>query len=174
MTPILAPTTPVGTADQMVEALATYVDEHSGDIGGNHQRTMLLVALLVRLFDVTAEQANDLARNGYDDRVRAAGQARDEILTQVERARYAAEQAWTPNTGDTVTWNGHDGVWTITSLEDDDHAWLRLQRVPGALSTMADTFADYLARTSPDIHFGPLAAIADLRPANTAAEVTSR
>jgi hypothetical protein len=26
--------------------------------------------------------------------------------------------------GDTVTWQGHDGVWIVDGYEDDEHVWL--------------------------------------------------
>lgn len=96
MTPILAPTTlasPASTADRIVETLAAYVDEHSGDAGGGHQRTMLLASLLVVLFDTPANEAIELAEHdAFDERVRAAGQARDEILDRVHRARLTAAE----------------------------------------------------------------------------------
>lgn len=78
-------------ADQIITTLATYVDEHSGDSGGSHQRTMLLAAIIRRLFDVAPDEAIDLARNApYDARVSAAADAREEILDRVQRARLAA------------------------------------------------------------------------------------
>lgn len=174
VTTILAPTTQASTADQTIETLATYVVKHGNDVGGEHQRAMLLAAVLRRLFDVTAEHAIHLAkRDAFDPRVKAAGQACEEILDRVRRAHLAAQSSdWTPQPGDTVTWNDHDGVWTVTGYEDDDTVWLRLQRDPAAPTTPAGTFADYLTSTSADVHFGPLVAIADLRPFEAAAEVT--
>ncbi|GAA2861004.1 hypothetical protein [Nonomuraea rubra] len=32
--------------------------------------------------------------------------------------------AWTPREGDTVTWDGVDGTWIVSSYEDDDTVWI--------------------------------------------------
>ncbi len=96
MTTILAPAT---TADRLTETLATYVNEHSCDSGGGHQRTMLLAALITRLFDVEADEAIDLARNApYDERVCVASDAREELLDRARRARENAEYSTTEAT----------------------------------------------------------------------------
>jgi hypothetical protein len=88
VTTILAPS----TADQLIETLAVYVDEHSLDSGGSHQRTMLLAACIVRLFDVSPGEAIDLARNDpFDERVSAAADAREELLDLARRLRENAE-----------------------------------------------------------------------------------
>jgi len=167
VTTILAPaTTATSTADQIINVLATYADEHQLDTGGGHQRTMLLAALIVRLFELPAHEAIDLARHdAYDERVTAAAQAMDEALDRARRARQAAE--WTPQRGDAVIWtkDDHNHVWKITAFEDDQHVWLRHRDTP---NTAASTFADHLI--SQGCHFGPLAAIADLRPFEDDAE----
>ncbi|NUW45597.1 hypothetical protein [Nonomuraea rhodomycinica] len=84
-------------SDRITAALATYVDEHSSDAGGGHQRTMLLAAQIARLFNVTPGQAIDLAKHDpYDDRVKAASQARDEALARARHARENADYDVTP------------------------------------------------------------------------------
>ncbi|MGW4796135.1 hypothetical protein ACWEPC_27315 [Nonomuraea sp. NPDC004297] len=99
MTTILSPAAAenVSTADQIIETLAVYVDAHGGDAGGGHRRTMLLAACLVRLFGIPAHEALDLATtSAFDERVKAASQARDELLDRVYRDRLTAE-AWPPD-----------------------------------------------------------------------------
>lgn len=177
MTPILAPATAdhVSTADQTIELLATYVDKHSLDVGGEHQRAMLLAAILRRLFDITPDHAIHLARrDAFDPRVKVAGQAAGELLDRVRRTRLTAQSGpWTPQTGDTVTWNGIDGAWTIQGYEDDDTVWIArtdVRMVPtiGRTSGGMVDLAGWQDRPEHE----ELVAIADLRPFEATAEVT--
>ncbi|TDD45402.1 hypothetical protein E1286_24095 [Nonomuraea terrae] len=175
MTTILAPATAdkVSTADQIIETLATYVDEHNLDNGGGHQNTMLLAALITRLFDVTPREAIDLAKNdAFDPRVKVAGQARNHILTRAQGARLAAEQ-WTPTDGDTVTWNGIDGIWIVRGYEDDDTVWIHrpdVRMVP-TIGRNGGGMVDLAGWRDEPAH-EELVAIADLRPFEVAAGVT--
>lgn len=168
MNTILASTTPatqLSTADQPNELIATYVDEHSCDAGGGHMHTMLLAALIVRLFDVTTVHAIHLAKHApHDDRVKVAGRAKTELLDRIRRTRLAARSStWRPQNGDSVTWTGHNGVWTVAEQEDEDTVWLRADHG----STPGGTFLDHLASEHVS---GCLVAVAELRPAT--AEVT--
>ncbi|GAA3172931.1 hypothetical protein [Nonomuraea roseoviolacea] len=84
-------------SERITATLAAYVDEHSCDAGGGHQRTMLLAAQIARLCYVTPDQAIDLAKHDpYDDRVKAASQARDEALARARHARENADYDETP------------------------------------------------------------------------------
>lgn len=176
MSTILAPTTQPSTAsvaDQLIELLATYVDKHGNDTGGEHQRAMLLAAILRRLFDLTPEHAIHLAkRDAHDDRVKAAGQARDEILDRIRRARLTAQSsAWTPQPGDTVTWAGQP--WIVQDWEDDDTVWIHRPdaRTFPTIARPGSGLAD-LAGWREEPEHAELVAVAELLPADTAAEVT--
>ncbi|MET8864626.1 hypothetical protein ABZW11_16950 [Nonomuraea sp. NPDC004580] len=170
MTPILAPatTTNTSTADQIIEALASYHDEHAMALGGDHQRTMLLAALIVRLFDTPASQAIDLARNdAFDDRVRAASDALTEALDRARRTRLALE-SWTPRVGDRVTHTGTDGTWIITAFEDDDTAWIARPDAPTSptIGRATDGLTNLTGwDTRPDHEL--LAVVDQLRPAQS-------
>ncbi|MEV0382846.1 hypothetical protein [Nonomuraea sp. NPDC050643] len=154
-------------ADQVIETLAVYADQHGCDTGGGHQNTMLLAAILRRLFDLTPHHAIHLAQHApYDERVRAASQAKTELLDRIRRDRLTAQSsAWTPQPGDAVTWDGRNGVWTVVEWEDDDTVWLRIDHG----SAPDGTFLDHLASEHVS---GCLVSVAELRPATTAAEVT--
>jgi hypothetical protein len=173
VTTILAPAATaenVSTADQIIEALAVYVDEHSGDTGGGHQRTMLLAALIVRLFDVTPRKAIDLAhKDAFDPRVKVAGQARDHILDRVHRARLTAQDdAWTPEPGDTVIWADQD--WIVQGWEDDDTVWIHRPdaRIFPTIGRTSSGLVD-LAGWREEPEGSELVAVADLRPADAVA-----
>lgn len=174
MNAIMAP--PASTADRVIETIAAYVDEHSLDTGGGHQRTMLLAALISRLFDLPASEAIDLARNdAFDERVKVAGQARDHILDRVRHRREAAEYSneWTPKRGDTVTWNGHDGAWVVRGYEDDHTVWIHRPNVPMTPTVgPADSGMAEVGGWLDEPSFCDLAPVAELRPVETAAEVT--
>ncbi|MEU8362363.1 hypothetical protein AB0C27_40725 [Nonomuraea sp. NPDC048882] len=167
-------TSEMSAADQVIMTLAIYADEHSCDIGGGHQSTVLLAALLHRLFDITPHHAIHLAKHApHDDRVKAAGQARTEILDRIEHTRLAAQDnPWTPQTGDTVTHNGTDGTWIFQQWEDDDTAWIHRPdaRTFPAIGRAGSGLTD-LAGWRDEPEESVLVAVAELRPANTAAEV---
>jgi hypothetical protein len=164
---IMAP--PASTADRVIETLATYLNEHSADAGGGHQRTMLIAALISRLFDITPTQAVELARgDAFDDRVKVAERALTEILSRVQTTGHR-----TPAPGEVVVRDSYDGVWIVRGYEDDDTVWIHRPDVPMTPTVgPADSGMAEVGGWLDEPSVCDLAPVAELRPVETAAEVT--
>ncbi|MFI7468212.1 hypothetical protein [Nonomuraea sp. NPDC049646] len=78
-------------ASDPIETLAAYCDLYEMDIAGAAMRSSLLATLLTRDHNLPAAAAVQLTREGYDDRVRAAGREADRLIQQARHARLAAD-----------------------------------------------------------------------------------
>lgn len=81
----------------------------------------------------------------------------------------AAEQAWMPAPGDTVTCDGTDGTWIVCGYEDDDTVWVHrpdVRMVP-MIGRNVGGWVD-LAGWRDEPEHQELVAIAALRPAEQA------
>lgn len=92
---LLAEPQPVHPTPDPVQALldtiATYAAEFSGDNGGNHLMTVLSAALIAANDKVSPQEAVQLARSHeWDHRIKTAGQQRDAMVERIRRDHLTA------------------------------------------------------------------------------------
>ncbi|WP_327088566.1 hypothetical protein OIE66_40665 [Nonomuraea sp. NBC_01738] len=85
------------SVERVLDTLAAYVVDHSLDVGGVHQRNMLLAAILAHRHGVDPGNAIDLARNSTcDDRVRDASAVAERLIKAAQRRADADDYGQAP------------------------------------------------------------------------------